>query len=112
MCMRISLFGCEDYREYVRAKIQSRPKSGRGELMRIAKCLGIHTTTLSQILRGVRQLSGEQAFALAEYFGLNEEEARYFLLLVQYDRTGNQKLRSFLKKQLEEIEARAGELVH
>ena len=108
----MSIYGFDQYREYILNLVKSKPNGGRGELLKIAKQAKIHTTTLSQILRGDRELSLEQAVSCAEYFGLTEPETRYFLLLVQYNRAGSKLLKDFLKKQVEELRQQRTELVN
>ena len=99
-----------DYREFVKETVRSMPKSGRGEFIQIAKHLGIHTSTLSQVLSGVKQFTLDQACALADYFGLSDFETQYLLLLVNFERAGTPRLKSTLKKQMEQIKLSSKEL--
>lgn len=107
----MNIFQFEDFREYVFREIKSKPNGGRGELLKISKHAKLHTTSLSQILKGDRVISMEHALSLAEYFGLSEAETRYFLLLIQYDRAATKELKAHLKKQIDESKSEHTELV-
>ena len=99
-----------DYREFVSKTVRSLPKSGRGEYLKIAKHLGIHTSTLSQVLGGSKQFTLDQACALSDYLELGELETQYLLLLVELGRAGTERLRVTLKKQLSKIKEQSRDL--
>ncbi len=107
----MNIFSYSDYREYIKGRIESLPKGGRGELLRIAKAVGIHSSVLSQVFQGHRDLTSEQAVAVSEYFELTEVESRYFLLLTQWQRAGTEKLKSLLKKEIDRIKAEETQVV-
>jgi transcriptional regulator with XRE-family HTH domain len=69
------IFDYTDYRSFTVDTVKAMPKSGRGELLKIAEALGIHTSTLSHVLSGIKQLTLDQACSLADYFGLNDIES-------------------------------------
>lgn len=102
---QVTVFTSNSYQDFVRDTIRSLPKGGRGELLRLASHIGIHTSTLSQILAHKKNLTLEQACSMAEYFGLNELEARYFLLMVSRARAGTALLRKRYQVQIDEIRA-------
>jgi uncharacterized protein (TIGR02147 family) len=106
----MTVFEFADYRAFILFRIERMPRRGRGELGRIARHLRLHTTTLSQIVRGTRQLSLEHGVLLCEYLGLGEAETGFFLLLIQWDRAGTPELRRLLKGQLDAIRKSKGEL--
>jgi uncharacterized protein (TIGR02147 family) len=62
---------------------------------------------MSQIFRGDRELSLEQALGVSTFMGLSEAERDYFLLLVQRARAGTHELRDVLTKQLEAMKTAA-----
>jgi uncharacterized protein (TIGR02147 family) len=94
------VFKFEDYKEYVRERVRSMPHRGKGQFKRIAEELGVHTSLLSQVFNGPRELSLEQACLLANYFGMDATEKEYFVLLVQLARAGNDALRTLTREQL------------
>lgn len=99
----MDLYAHDDYRDYVRSTILSRPQQGRGEITRMAAHLGIHSTLMSLILSGKRELNQEQAFELCSYFEFTESETEYFLLLVQIQRAGTVALKKHYTKKAEEF---------
>ena len=98
-----SLFAYDDYRSYLNDKIESAPKKGYGVAGRLAAHLEVHPSLVSQILGGQKQLTADQAFAAAEFFGLSDLESEYFLLLAQIDRAATRKLKAFLGAKLEKL---------
>lgn len=96
----MKIFNFTDYRDFVIQTVRSLPKAGRGEFLKIAKHLGIHSSTLSQVLSGMKHFTLDQGCALADYFGFNELETQYLLQLVELDRAGTERLRATLRKQL------------
>lgn len=107
-----SLFNFTDYRAYLTARIKAYPKNGYGVLGKLAEFIGVHPSLLSQIFKGEKSLTQDQAIAAAEFFGLTEIECEYFLLLVQIDRAGTPKLKSHLEKKLREAKEKASRLVN
>lgn len=99
-----------DYKEYIQARIKALPKQGRGEFRRLAQALGVHTTLISQIFNGPRDLTLEQAQEVCEYFVLSEREARIFLLLVDYARAGTVKLKAHFKREISRLQLEAQDL--
>lgn len=108
--MSIRLFDYLDYKIFVSTWVSSRPQKGRGEYLKMAKAMNMHTTQVSQVFKGERELTPEQADALSDYLKLPHLEKRYFLDLVSYQRAGTQKLKSFYKKSLKDLKAEADRL--
>jgi uncharacterized protein (TIGR02147 family) len=104
-----SLFSMNDYRDFVRAWVQSR---GRGEYRRIAESLNMHTTLVSQVFKGHKSLTEEQASKLCSYMTLNAMETDYFLKLVQIERAGSERLRETFKRHLQQLRKQANEIRH
>jgi uncharacterized protein (TIGR02147 family) len=107
-----SIFEYESYKSYVLDWTTSRPKNGRGEFRRIATHLRMHTTLVSQVFRGLRNLTSEQAAELAGYFGLSETERDFLVSLVERERCGSEALRAVIDRRIEGIRLRATELTH
>jgi uncharacterized protein (TIGR02147 family) len=105
-----ALFECENYRQYVVGRIKAMPKRGRGEFQRIALRLQMHTTLVSQVFRGQKSLTFEQACGLCDHLGLNALETDYFMKLIEFDRAGSDLLRRLVRRQLADIRARAREV--
>lgn len=101
----MSIFEFDDFRSYLRARNAQLPSNGRGEFRRMALHTKIHTTMISQIMRGDKNLSLEHAASLSQYLGFSSEETSYFLLLVQKDRAGTQELTKLLEEHIKERQA-------
>jgi uncharacterized protein (TIGR02147 family) len=106
----MSLFLFKDYRSYLTDRMAKLPKKGHGELTRMAEALGVHSTLMSMILSGQRELTVEQGYDLAGYLGFTELETEYFSLLVQSARAGNHRYQAFIDKKLEAIRKEATQL--
>lgn len=99
--MLMDIFEYKSYKTFIRDYVESLPSNGRGELTRLAQALSIHNTTLSQILKGQKNINQEQAIDLANYLNFNEEELDYLLLLINYERAGSYKLKNYYSAQVE-----------
>jgi uncharacterized protein (TIGR02147 family) len=106
----MSLFESGNYKTAVLELIEQMPKQGYGQFRKIAEHLNVSSVIVSQVFKGNRDLSQEQAFDLAAYFGFSDLETRYFLLLVQKERAGNHKLKKYFEAQLSEIREKSKEL--
>ena len=101
----MSVFPFDSYKDYLHFRIQEAPKKGRGEINRMGEAMGVHPTLVSQVLRGDKELSLEQAHKLAAYLGIIQIEKDYFLTLVQISRAGSQDLRAYYQEKLQEMKA-------
>ncbi len=100
----ISVFDFTDYRRYLHRYIDSRPKKGRGVRSALAQAAGCQVAYLTRVFSDQAELSLEQADAIAQYLGFSQEEANYFLLMIQYARAGTPRLRGHFANQLEEVQ--------
>lgn len=98
------IFDFSNYKKYVRSWIESQPQKGYGQSSKIADALGISAVLVSQIFKGEKNLSLEHAFLLTEYLGLSSSERDYFLLLVNFEKAGSQKLRDHFHQQIKRIQ--------
>jgi uncharacterized protein (TIGR02147 family) len=106
----VYLYEFKDYRDFLKARLKEMPRSGYGQAIRIAEKLGVHTTLISQVMKGHKSFTLEQAAAVCEFFALDERETRYFLLLVQIDRAGTDALRKLFEDQLRDLREQATDL--
>lgn len=97
-----------DFREVIRMNLSQGQK--RGANARLAAAIGIHTTTLSQVLNGSKPLSLEHAALICDYFAFSDSETEYFLLLVQLARAGNTALEKKIRNQIDKIRREARNL--
>lgn len=99
----MNIFEATDYKAYVLEYIQTSPNRGWGELSRMAQHMGVHTTLLSHVLKGTKNLSAEQADALCSYMNLPHLESEYFMCLVETARAGSPGLRARIEKRMKSI---------
>jgi uncharacterized protein (TIGR02147 family) len=104
--VQVSIFNFSDYKEFVREWIRARPLQGRGQYKAMAKRLRVHTSLLSHIFRGAKNLGPEQACHLAAFLGLNELETDYLLALVDRARAGTTVLQEAIQRRIEELRER------
>lgn len=109
---QMNLFEYSDYKKYVRDRVDSLPQGGRGQYRRISEHLRMHTSLVSQIFRGPKDLTPEQAALLCSYLGLTELESQYFLGLVDLGRAGSRELRRMVESRLGELRERASQLAN
>jgi uncharacterized protein (TIGR02147 family) len=102
------LLDSTDYKQFVRSRLEQMARKGRGQVRRMAEHLGVPSSAVSQIFRGPRDLTPDQAQKLGEFFGFSREEREYFHCLVQYQRAGSPELRDFMRAWLERIRATSG----
>ena len=104
------IFEYTDYKKWVNDRIRSLPKKGRGQYMRIAEHLQTSSAIVTQVFKGDRELTAEQAVLLSEHFGLSKIERHYLLLLVSYGRAGSHRYRKILEEEIAEARSRAREI--
>ncbi len=96
-----------DYRAYLKEWIAAQPKGGHGLVSALAKAARCQPAYFSRVLQGKAQLSPEQAFAIRKVLGHSDDQTRYFMLLVEYDRAGDADLKAYYQSRIEaEREAR------
>jgi uncharacterized protein (TIGR02147 family) len=95
----MTIFHFDNYKELLSHKVNDK-RNERGYMSKLAQFAGIHSSFLSQVLRGQVNLSSDQALAFCEFWDFDESETDYFLTLVQMERAGTAKLRQKLRKDL------------
>jgi uncharacterized protein (TIGR02147 family) len=96
------IFDETNYKIWVNSRVKAMPKGGRGQYTSIAQYLSTSTSIVTQVFKGDRDLTPEQAVLLSEYFGLTKLEREYLILLVNYSRAGTHRYKEILKDQIEE----------
>lgn len=78
-----------DYRLVLKTLIEEQKnKNNKLNYSKLANDLGIQKTYISKVINGSAHLSTDQVYLIADYFSLSEEELDYFLLLLEYERSG------------------------
>jgi len=99
----MDIFNYENYKLFVLDWIKEKPKFGRGEFKRISDFLKVSSVLISQIFKGQKEISTEQAIRLCDYLGLIELEKKYFISLVSISRAGTHVLKEFYRKDILEL---------
>src|SRR6185312_11721978 len=73
-------------------------------LRAFSKTLGLAPSTVSEVLKGTKNLSAEAAMRVAQKLGLNVAETDYFALLVQFESVKSLEVRAQIAKRLEAIQ--------
>lgn len=105
-----NLFDFNDYRSYLREWLIESKDRGDLNLSRLAKAAEVHSTFLSHVLKGTKQLSLEQSQVISETLQHSRLEREYFFTLVQLDRAGTKKLREYWLDKKQEVEAKKNNL--
>lgn len=98
------------YKDLANDWILSQPSSGHGQRGKLAKYLRIQPSMLSQILRGDKHLSAEQAIGFCQFLGLTDLQANYFMDLVAYEKAGSHQLKSFYRRRITDMRVQEGKL--
>lgn len=103
----MDFFEFNNYKLLILNRIKEMPKQGHGQFSRLAQHLRVHSTMISHIFNGDKSLTSDQAFGVCDYFGFNELQTDFFLLLVEQERAANHKLKSHYDKKINEIRKKA-----
>ncbi|RYZ76242.1 MAG: TIGR02147 family protein [Proteobacteria bacterium] len=101
MLMKTSIYDFSDYKAYILYQIQAADNEGRGVRRKLGEFIGCQVAYVSHVLAGHKHFSLEQAEASARYFGLNEEEKEFLLMLVEHQKAGTTELKRHLAKRLD-----------
>ncbi len=99
----ISVFDYKSYKSYILDALEVE-KYIRGSTQKnLAEALRCQPAYVSQVLNGSPQFSLEQAEDTNGFFEHSNEEAEFFLLLVQHERAGTTRLRKRVKQQIDRV---------
>lgn len=96
----MNIFDYVKYVKFLQKWISLQPKNGHGVIRKWSEQLNVHSTLLSQILNGKKEISLEHADQLTEILSLTERESDYFMLLVLHSRAGTSNLRKKIEKKI------------
>lgn len=101
------MFEYTNYKQLILDQVKAAPGKGRGVLQKLAAAVELQPSMISQVLRGKRDLSVDQAALTARFLGLSELETEYFIQLVQRRRAQTPELARLTDRRLAELRARA-----
>lgn len=102
MSRQDTLFDFKEYKAYLHFRVGSK-SARRGLKTALAKALSCQPTYISQVLNGNAHLSLEQASDINSFFGHSDDEAHFFMLLVQKDRAGKMALKKYFADQIQQV---------
>lgn len=107
-----SVYDFDDFRKFIARSFKGRERKGYGQSTKLAQQLGVHTTFVSQVLKGRKSFSEEQALEVGKFLNLTALDLNYFLLLVQLDKAGTKNLKNHLVAQLAELKKTSEQIVN
>ncbi|PIU00465.1 MAG: hypothetical protein COT74_05930 [Bdellovibrionales bacterium CG10_big_fil_rev_8_21_14_0_10_45_34] len=99
--MKSNIYEYRDYKSCLVDLLEAGESSGRGKRKQLADFIGCQVSHISNVTSGSGHFNQEQAEAAARFFGLNNYETEFFLLLIQFERAGTAALKSFIERQLD-----------
>lgn len=88
------------YRDYLHERLGAEG-SRTGQRKALAAAIPVHTTFVSQVLKGRAEFSLEQGEAINGFLGHTDEEGEYFLLMLMHERASSTKLKVRFRRQIE-----------
>lgn len=95
----MTIWNFTDYRGYLIGKLGA-DGSRTGLRKQLAGAIPVHTTFVSQVLKGRAEFSLEQAEAINGFLEHTDDEGEYFILLLLKERSENLKLRSRFERKI------------
>ena len=95
----MSVYDFTSYKKFIESECERQGIS----YVDISESAGVQKSYLSQVLRRATHLSEDQAYGVATRLRLNDEELRYFLLLVREARAGRADFKRHLAESIEGI---------
>ncbi|MFN9067384.1 MAG: helix-turn-helix domain-containing protein, partial [Bdellovibrionales bacterium] len=99
----MKIFDYDNYKKWFIDWVDNRPNKGYGEFSKLAEFLNSSSTVISQIFKGDRDLSLEQAKKLAEFCQLTDLETKYLMQLALIARAGNFELKTYFEGEKNKI---------
>lgn len=99
----MDLFTYVNYRKFLKDRLIGFPKAGHGQAKKLAQFVGVSTAFISQVLAEIRHLTSEQGYLVSEFLSLSDLETKYFLKLMDIEKSGNYKHKKWLHKEIEQI---------
>ena len=96
----LNIFVFEDFRQYLREFLAHEELQTSGARKRLLQATGISSSFLTQVLSDKKSMSNEQGLEVALHFNLSEVETDYFILLLELDRAGTEKLKKRLRSKI------------
>ncbi len=103
----MEVYDYSSYKDYILARVKAMPRGGHGQFMKMAKHIGANPVVVSQVMKGDRDFSDEQALRLTDFFGLTTMESEYFMRMVALEKAGTHDLKRFHRDALAALKRQA-----
>ncbi|MCX6125483.1 MAG: TIGR02147 family protein, partial [Proteobacteria bacterium] len=100
--MKNNIYTYQDYRSYLVDWLKTQ-SSSRGLISKMAAAARCQRSYLSKALGGSAQLTLSQAYEIARFCDLNDDQTDYFLGLVEIERSSSASHKKFLEKRLSNL---------
>jgi len=97
----MDIYTYNNYRDFVKAWEQK--TSIRGARSQLAKASKTSPSWITRVLNGEVQLTPDHALGIATFFGFNEHETDYFLLLIDLERAASTNLKLRIQEKLDKL---------
>lgn len=98
----MNLYEAKTYREYIKACIARDRDAGKtGAVKRLARVLKVHSTYVSQVIKGKSDFSVDQALGFCLHEKMSPDQTEYFLDLVCRDRAGTKETRTHYQARID-----------
>jgi uncharacterized protein (TIGR02147 family) len=98
----MEIYNHKNYKTYLNVALTNMGEE-RGLRKKMAIEIGCQSSFLSQVLNGDVNFSLEHSAKINKFFGHDEKESEYFILLVLMERAGSIDLKDHFEKQIEKI---------
>jgi uncharacterized protein (TIGR02147 family) len=102
--MVLNIYSFENYKAYLAKLVAENSQNQKGYRADLCEAVGCQPSYLSQVLNGKPDFTLEQAHKLNKFFAHEKNEAKYFLLLVEFARAGTPDLRKFFRDEIEQLQ--------
>ncbi len=99
-----SIFEFSSYKSFILHWVD---QGGRGAYKKIADAIGIHTSSLSQMIHGNKNLNSDHIIKLGEMMNLSPLEKDYLIALLMVDKAGNPNSKAYWERKVAETKERS-----
>lgn len=96
----MTIYDFDSYKAYINHRIQHLPRKGRGEYLKLAVVLGVHSSMVSHVFKGNAQISVEQGLKIAVHFYLNAMETDFLVALIHLERAADRPTQDYFREKL------------
>ncbi len=100
----MSVFRHSNYREALAEELEIRQRTGRWTLRKLAEKSGVQPSFLTNVMKGRADFSSDQLYAVCECLEFPASERKYFLLLLEFERSSHQGRKRELETEIQRLQ--------